>query len=95
MSPGKLGATVTWPGPPVEVKVLTKNDSPPRTLRIADFSRPPCMPLSTCTFEVIETIAPVSAFSVSPAARSMIPRAYAGRCSTLIRIASPCRGSSG
>src|SRR5215211_5285717 len=70
MSPGSSGATVNSATSLCAVKVFWKNDSPPSSDLLSDFSRPPVAPVSTSTPAML-TIAPLSARTFSPC-RSVI-----------------------
>src|SRR5215210_6842409 len=77
-SPTSAGATITRASAPVAVKVLRKNDSPPRTERLRPFIIPPLVLVEICTLGVIANIAPASADTDSPWCRWIVAAAYAG-----------------
>ena len=72
MSPGVGGARLTQPllGP-LQVKVFTKNDSPPTMRFRPPSSPPPPMPVVIST-SCWATMAPGSAFTVSPLESSSV-----------------------
>ena len=66
MSPGDPGATLTQPPAAPAVKVLRKNDSPPKAIFLRDLNRPPPLLRVCISTPPIATMAPGSTLTDSP-----------------------------
>ncbi|CAB4959113.1 unannotated protein [freshwater metagenome] len=78
MSPGRFAATSTHERSEAEEYEVTKKDSPPMALRLSALNRPPSILASMVTPALIAAIAPVSAFTVSPAPIEILATAKVG-----------------
>ena len=82
MSPGSFAATSTQPPVSGAVKVETNSDSPPKTLRLSDFSAPPSILASSAIPVEWAIMAPDSTLSCSPPLNLHLATPKLGACRT-------------